>query len=300
VILLYHRIAEPANDPFALAVPPAWFADHLEIVASRANIVTLDEILTTERTHPNVFTSITFDDGYVDNLEVASPILQQADVSATFFICTGALGAKYGFWWDRLSSALAAAADPAQAYNVMQLGAPVGDLSTVAARVEATLEFAAHLQPMHPAARDALVSELETRLLAGSDTRRETCPVLDAAGVGELASRPLTQVGAHTHGHPMLSQLSRDEQRAEITRSVTDLEAITGTRPHLFAYPYGGEHDYNDDSCSAAADAEMTAAFVNHSGRFDAEQRPYRIPRYYVPPLPADGFRAWLDGILAA
>ena len=36
--------------------------------------------------------SITFDDGYADNREIAAPILQRLGLSATFFIATSFLG----------------------------------------------------------------------------------------------------------------------------------------------------------------------------------------------------------------
>jgi len=125
-----------------------------------------------------------------------------------------------------------------------------------------------------------------------------TYPVLDEAGVRELASHPLAQLGAHTENHAMLSMLTREEQFAEIDRSVSKLRDITGTRPRFVAYPYGGEDAYNTDSCLAARDAGLQGAFVNHPARFDPRGQPYRVPRYYVPPLPADPYRSWLRQIL--
>jgi hypothetical protein len=80
----------------------------------------------------------------------------------------------------------------------------------------------------------------------------------------------------------------------EIDRGAAILQAITWTRPRFMAYPYGGEQHYSEDSCRAARTAALQAAFVNHGAPFDPERQPYRVPRYYVPPLPADDFRSWL------
>jgi peptidoglycan/xylan/chitin deacetylase (PgdA/CDA1 family) len=121
---------------------------------------------------------------------------------------------------------------------------------------------------------------------------------MDEAGVRELACQPLASIGAHTHTHPMLSTLAREEQLADITRGAATLQAITGTRPRFLAYPYGSERDYSAESCLAAEEAALEAAFVNHGARFDPVRQPYRVPRYYVPPLPADDFRRWLLPIL--
>jgi peptidoglycan/xylan/chitin deacetylase (PgdA/CDA1 family) len=299
-IFLYHRIASPHVDPFLLAVPRDWFQDHVAILASHCRLVTLDEILGNGAASPTALASITFDDGYIDNLRVASPMLRMAGIPATFFICTGSLGDVRGFWWDRLASAIAATHTPSLDFEPLKELSLKGDLSSSEARRNTTLEIAAKLQRMHPVARDHVVAELEKDLLAKGSGQRELFPVLDEAGVRELGSQPLTQLGAHTHSHPMLSRLAREEQFVEINRSVTTLRDITGVRPRFVAYPYGDEQDYNADSCVSAKDAGLRAAFVNHAARFDPEAEPYRVPRYYVPPLPADKFRLWLRGLFAA
>jgi peptidoglycan/xylan/chitin deacetylase (PgdA/CDA1 family) len=299
-VFLYHRIASPERDPFALAVRESWFQDHLDILRSHCRLVSLEEILGTDARNSSRLASITFDDGYTDNLTTASPILHQGGIPTTFFICTGCLGDVRGFWWDRLAAAIAAADTVSGECAPMKTVSVAGDLSSPEGRRKATLEIAARLQRMRPLDRDRVLADLENVLLAGDSRKPEPCPVLDEAGVRELGSRPLTLLGAHTHNHAMLSMLTREEQLAEISRSVTKLEDITGTRPRFVAYPYGGEQDYNTDSYFAARDAGLQAAFVNHAARFDPKGHPYRVPRYYVPPLPADQFRAWLRGILRA
>lgn len=45
--------------------------------------------------------SITFDDGYMDNYEVAAPILRTHNLPATFFVSTGFLGSNKVPFWDR-------------------------------------------------------------------------------------------------------------------------------------------------------------------------------------------------------
>jgi peptidoglycan/xylan/chitin deacetylase (PgdA/CDA1 family) len=172
------------------------------------------------------------------------------------------------------------------------------ELGSRDARVRTTLAIAERLQRLHPLQRDRVVEELETVLLARTSGTRASCPVLDEAGVRELGSQPLVQLGAHTHSHPMLSVLTREQQLAEIERGAARLQEITGTRPRFGAYPYGGEETYSEDSYLAARAAGLDAAFVNHGAPFDPQHQPYRIPRYYVPPLPADSFRSWLNGVI--
>ena len=44
---------------------------------------------------------VTFDDGYLDVLQNAVPILERYQIPATIFVVTGNLGEP--FWWDRLA-----------------------------------------------------------------------------------------------------------------------------------------------------------------------------------------------------
>lgn len=300
-IFLYHRVASPREDPFALAVPEKWFQDHLDILRSQCRLVGLDEIIGDGPHSASRLAAITFDDGYADNLTTASPILREAGIPATFFICTGSLGEARGFWWDRLARAIAATAMGSAGRAALANLSLQGDLSNTDGRLKATLEMAARLRPMRPLERDRAVANLEDVLLGGAGGKPDDCTVLDETGLRELGSLPLTEIGVHTQSHAMLSMLTRGEQLEEIARSVDRIRGITGRgTPRFLAYPYGGAHDYNADSCLAARDAGLEAAFVNHAGPFDPGREPYRIPRYYVPPIPADPFRAWLRGILYA
>lgn len=297
-VFLYHRVASPQNDPFALSVSARQFEDHLDILRAHCRMVTLDDLLDTRKARRSLLASVTFDDGYTDNLTTAAPILQRAGIPATFFICTGSLGDVRGFWWDRVATAIAAADKVSEKFELTKEVSFTGDLSTPDARRRTTLEIAKRLQRMQIRQRDRAVEELETVLLGPTSSPREACPVLDDAGVRELGSQPLAQLGAHTHSHPMLSVLSPEEQLAEINHGAAILQEITGTRPRYVAYPYGSPQDYSEDSCRAARAAALDAAFINHGAPFEPKRQPYRIPRYYVPPLSADDFRSWLQQVI--
>ena len=77
-ILLYHRVVEPENDRFRLCVSPENFEEHIKVIAESGGALTLPELVEFQKQGelPEGSIAITFDDGYLDNLESALPILR--------------------------------------------------------------------------------------------------------------------------------------------------------------------------------------------------------------------------------
>lgn len=59
------------------------------------------------------------------------------------------------------------------------------------------------------------------------------------------------EVGNHTHSHPLMLELSAEEQRVEIATAQLDLGSLVGVRPVRFAWPYG-RHDEASDAVASA------------------------------------------------
>jgi len=101
VVAAFHRIADFPGDE--LSYPPAAFAELLKYWRDHYEILPLHRLLARvarrlPAAHPSL--TITFDDGYADNYEVAAPALDRGDLSATFFVTTARLGAVHRFPWD--------------------------------------------------------------------------------------------------------------------------------------------------------------------------------------------------------
>ena len=104
-VLLYHNV-ESGTPRFDFAIPAAEFARHLQFLKQHCNVVSMTqagEIVGMCQDRLNVL--ITFDDGFINNFEVAMPILQQHGLSATFFLVVDCLeaGSPPAFQLDRLT-----------------------------------------------------------------------------------------------------------------------------------------------------------------------------------------------------
>ena len=88
VILVYHRITSE-SDNGGLCVTPEVFAMQMEYLAKHYNVLPLSKLvehLQTGRQIPSRSCVVTFDDGTIDNFEIAFPILKKLSIPATFFV----------------------------------------------------------------------------------------------------------------------------------------------------------------------------------------------------------------------
>ena len=114
VILTYHSVRH-ALEPDADWVAPGIthvsdvFSWQMELVATRFNPVTLDDILLFlkgKKELPGYPVFVTFDDGFLDNVEVAAPILSRYGIRAAFYLTVGLIGSSEAPWYSRLRHAV--------------------------------------------------------------------------------------------------------------------------------------------------------------------------------------------------
>jgi peptidoglycan/xylan/chitin deacetylase (PgdA/CDA1 family) len=100
MVLMYHGVADEAEDPNHLCVTPNRFAEQMTWLKRRGlrgvSIGTLVDAMRADR--PRGLVGITFDDGYVSVLEAALPELRRHGFTATMFIVSGRLGGSNE--WD--------------------------------------------------------------------------------------------------------------------------------------------------------------------------------------------------------
>ena len=257
-ILLYHRVAEGEQDPFSLCMSPASFAAQMTHVRDQFTAMPLDELAAAIRDDavPPRAVAVTLDDGYLDNLEVASPILQRAGVPATFFVTTFMLETPHEFWWDTLARIVLEEPELPEGFAI-----PVGPYLNVSLdgpveRREALAAIHARLRRLDARRIDDALDSIRTRL------ERQTRPIarpMGAAEVRALADRPGHTVGAHTVRHLSLPAQDRATQLMEMRDCRDALEGLLQRPVTRIAYPFG---DASAETTRLAAEAGFTVGVV--------------------------------------
>lgn len=101
VIVTFHRVNgwmdadDITSSPAKFEQFCSFFREHFRIVPLTEQVAGCRELRDMGGT-----LSITFDDGYRDNFDVAAPILRRLGLPATFFVATGFIGTDYKPPWD--------------------------------------------------------------------------------------------------------------------------------------------------------------------------------------------------------
>jgi len=258
LVLMYHRILPAGVDTWRLNVTPEHFAEHLQVLRATMRPTSLNALERGVRSgHVDERSVVvTFDDGYVNNLERGLPVLEAFDVPATVFVATGYTGSSREFWWDELEQLLVhEQALPShlelrtssfhRRWETGPGGAPGHDVSDRAdkarpgSRVALFYDIWSALRPLpDPERREALAQISRSCGVAAS--LRPSYRAMTADEVVRLAGHPLMEIGAHTVTHPFLPELSQSAQLTELADSRTTLEQIVSRPVTSFSYPFGG------------------------------------------------------------
>lgn len=321
VVLLYHRIAELALDPQLLCVMREHFAEQLEVIRRNGYCAMgVSELAQRLRTGnlPHRAVVMTFDDGYVDNLNNAKPLLERYDMPATVFVTAGYVGCDREFWWDELERlllqqtklpdilrlnvrgksyqwALSEAVHHGKDDNIRNRRWNVLAKGSPSPRHEIYRTLCQVLGPMSRTGRDAVLAELAEWVGDQLTVRSDYCPMTPDELI-RLADGEFIEIGAHTMTHPILAGLAPAAQKAEVIDSKKTLESILGRRISAFSYPFGGRNDYTSDTVRLVRDAGYDCACSNFPGLVTPKSDSYQLPRFLVRDWDGEEFAYRLDG----
>ncbi len=274
-ILAYHRVL-PRPDPLrADDCDAESFAWQMQLLAAHFNVLSLTEAierLRQDRLPPRAV-CVTFDDGYLDNVENATPVLLEQHIRATFFVSTGFLEGGC-MWNDTVIEAVRQAPGP-----VLDLSACGLDVRPVVSEddrrhtVQAVLSAIKYLNPVDRAER-------VERILAAAGAKRPRDLMMRPEHIQRLA-RSGMEIGAHTVSHPILARLDRAAARAEIADGKEKLEGIIGSPVRLFAYPNGvPNRDYTSEHVQLVKESGFLAAVTTAPGAARVASDYLQLPRF--------------------
>ncbi len=272
VVLAYHNVVptgERVSGESSLHVTQLRFGQHLDRVASVAQVVPLASLFDDDAPFDGRRVAITFDDAYRGAVTAGLEELRRRSMPATVFVAPGLLSADT--WWDRLGQAHGGIIpDDVRRYAIDELRGDRGDvLAWFASR----------------GGRNAIEGRLPR--------------IAEEADLSRASLQPGITFGAHSWSHRNLSALSTDALAAELDPPLAWLRArFANTIPWL-AYPYGLVSPLVE---RAAEVTSLRGAFKVNGGWMSRRCLPsHALPRVSIPSgLSPNGLSLRLSGIASS
>jgi peptidoglycan/xylan/chitin deacetylase (PgdA/CDA1 family) len=296
IILKYHRTSASnggmmsSSDSFEFERGVS--ARHLEaqarLIARYRRPIGMDELtdaLRSGKSLPEKAVALTFDDGYIDNYEVAFPILRQHMIPATFYVCPGLIDSNRGFWWDEIYSCFRKTEKVA--INASELAAhgmifqnlkEVLPTRTVAERESAAQRVIVMAKRMPAHSIRKFIADLADVLQVSGKPSCSAARLMGWSHIKEMADGGM-DIGSHTMTHPMMSQISERELRQEVQDSRKRLQDALGRAINGFVYPSG---DYHAMAREVVKEAGHWYACTSESGLVRPTSDPYLLRRVNI------------------
>lgn len=275
-ILIFHRVL-PVPDPmFPDLIDAGRFDALVRVLAASFKVLPLGEAAArlAAGTLPSGALSITFDDGYADNAEIALPILRRHGLKATFFVATGFLDGGRMFN-DSVIECVRGARGDAADLSEFSLGRR--SLAGAQQRRGVVDELLPQVKYLGLEEREQFIVRLARCL--GSDSLPDDL-MMRTAQVVEL-HRAGMEIGGHTARHPILRVLADAEAEAEIAEGRVRLQQIIDAPVQVFAYPNGRPmQDYDARHVEIVRRLGFRAAVSTAPGTATAASDPFQLPRF--------------------
>jgi peptidoglycan/xylan/chitin deacetylase (PgdA/CDA1 family) len=277
-ILMYHSVPtsdlarwiDPCN-----SMPPDAFERQMAFLARHRNVISINALVSSLRQGvllPRGTVAITFDDGYLDNLTVAAPILAKYELPATLYLTTGAIDRAQPQWIDALYTAFSYRS--CSALSLEDYGLQTWQLTDSSALRQAYFAIVHKLLKAGAEDRQHLMEVVLNQL---APTQKPPRLLMTWEEVRQLRQQfPNFELGAHTANHIDLGTHSHLAVQ-EIETSLDRIEAETGYRPRHFAYPY---NRYNAAAQSAVKRLNLKSAVATCAEPVVRQQPDfYALPR---------------------
>lgn len=293
LVLNYHRIGTPTDAKLDEALWSATqedFDQQVKLLKAGFDVIGLSELpnalhdLKSGHGQPwnsSRFAMITFDDGYVDNYELAFPVLQANDAAGVFFIATGFIDQPRLAWWDEITWMVRSSKRDTIALPENWLDEPL--VLDQSARREVINRLLQIYYRMEGSRTEQFLNGIAEATGSGRAPREAAAGQWMSWDMIREMSDGGMDFGAHTVTHPILANLTAEEQGMEICESRLRLERQLDRPITALSSPVGKRESFNEDTRAALSSNGFDWAFSYYGGHSSgADVDRYDLPRVAV------------------
>jgi peptidoglycan/xylan/chitin deacetylase (PgdA/CDA1 family) len=220
---------------------------------------------------------LSFDDGYLDNFTSAFPVLSGWSVPFAIYITTGFIGNKVVPWWYKLEVILNEL-DEIKAMDGINLS-----LNGVEGKNNAFMLIRNKIMS------DAFAAKKYYEWIDVNYEAKKNKDIrifMNWDDVHQLSLSKLVTIGAHTHTHPILTQLDDVDAFNEMKCSKDILESYFNKEVKHFAFPFGGFSEASEREVNFAQDIGFSTAVTTRYGaiKIGGVVNNFELPRVFFAP----------------
>ena len=259
---MYHRIVEEfpdgMHDPH-MFVKSETLEMHLEEISKYFGIVELEDLLRPESRNRSLC-ALTFDDGWLDNYEIAFPILQENKTPATVFLPVNDIGTTHQFWFEDLFYlANNLQSSESQDAFITHFREAVPDWNCESVYTKKILELSERLKNKEGPELNGIIQKAYKRLKIEPPSNKT---LMDWAQVREMSQYRIT-FGSHGLQHDILTTLSSPMKKQIVFESLAKLRNEAGSSIPIFSYPNG---DWDMETVNLLREAGYHGAVTTQIG----------------------------------
>lgn len=228
-------------------MPVAEFERLLQYFLKNFDVVSLEALCKDGKTKtrlPRKTIALTFDDGFINNFEVAAPLLEKYKLPATFFISTASLkDPEYIHPSDAIDLLKYHSKDGPFEIN----GERFVKTGSALVREKDRMPTVDYLNSLSFPALRLVLSDIEKRYEIARLKQRMNPEFYQLISEDALRSfrNPFVTIGSHSHFHVSMNVLSIPEIKEQLTLTRASLEKCIAGPVDALAFPYG---EFTDDA----------------------------------------------------
>jgi peptidoglycan/xylan/chitin deacetylase (PgdA/CDA1 family) len=253
VIFLFHGVVSKSNYVIRNSnkkhMESNLFVKCMKILSERGQPFSMNDLLyfhTQKQNLPPKSFAITFDDGFENNLSIASPILYDFKIPATIYITTEFIEQNSMSWIDRIEFALEYTSSDILDANWLKKKIPIKNkenklklLNMIRNYVKNTKEVNSNIFAAE------ICNQLGFSRIISSDDPIDK--KMNWKQVSEVGKSDFFTIGGHSHTHQILSFLDSSQLAYELDTSIRLLKDKADIKPIHYSYPEGLKHCYSEN-----------------------------------------------------
>jgi len=232
---LFHRVSEQ-NDKLWPPITPQKFEKTIKFLSKHYHVIALEDFLRDPMyfsSSKKRFASISFDDGYKDNILYAAPILRRYGMPASFYVITDCIDKNLPTWTFLTDYFVQNTIKEKLEFHVDFVPEDIKVINTKDPNKKKLKNFMKRIPNWQ---RVVLLDEL---FLQCKDVDLPKQEMMSWNDIRELQHNGFI-IGSHSHTHPMLAVLENENDiEEELFVSREKLKKEVGIIPESISYPIG-------------------------------------------------------------